>query len=249
MNKFWAIVKKDFRESFRNRSTYLYIVVLLVFSFTYYSTYGSRIDALTESGASPDVMLQAAQALMNSFAATLPLIFSIWICTIFATYSVVTEKLRHNLESLMVTPISLNQIWMGKSLAVALPSFGLGLVVSIVVYVVLGYTKVVPQFGFFIFPDWLSIVSSVIMVPILVFIVVLLVIYLQMTISNPRMGNFAFIIIFFALFFSMNALTSSGLQPNYGLFYLIAIVVCGVAAFLVSRSFTKEKVLLSSKEH
>jgi len=67
-------------------------------------------------------------------------------------------------------------------------------------------------------------------------------------ITNPRIGNFVFSGIFFLLLFGMNALGGLGISLNYlPLIYLGVIVLCAVIAWILSRSLTKEKVLLSSK--
>jgi ABC-2 type transport system permease protein len=251
MKRLWVIAKKDIRESFRSRSTYLYIVILFVLSFSYFSSYGARMDSVIAQNPSNETVKQASQAsqaILNSFASTLPMLFSIWVCTIFATYSVVVEKAKRNLESLMVTPVSLKQIWLGKTLAVTLPSVIIGLGVSIIVYSALNIMKVIPETGSFLFPGPLAIISALILVPLLIFTIVSLVIYLQLTIANPRFANFIFLGIFFLLFFGINALAGFGITTNYALIYLGVAVLCGIVSLLLSPTLTKERVLLSSKE-
>ena len=248
MNKLWVIAKKDIRESFRSRSTYLYIIVLFVLSFSYFTSYSARMDSIIAAKASAADIRQEAQSILNAFCATLPMMFSIWVCTIFSTYSVVVEKAKRNLESLMVTPVNLKQIWMGKTLAVTLPSIIIGLGASIVVYVVLGITRVDPQIGSFLIPQAVPLLTAFILVPLLVFSIVSVVLYLQLTISNPRFANFIFLGIFFLLFFGINALAGFGILINYAVVFLGVIVICGAVSLLLSRSLTKEKVLLSSKE-
>ena len=248
MNKLWVIAKKDIRESFRSRSTYLYIVILFVLGFSYLTSFSAGVNKLTEAHLSAAELKSGVQLILNSFAAVLPVMFSIWICTIFATYSVVVEKAKRNIESLMVTPVSLKEIWMGKTLAVTLPSVIIGLGAAIVVYIFLGMTKVSPLVGSFLFPDALTIVTAVILVPLLVFSMVSVVIYLQLTISNPRFANFIFMGLFFLLFFGMNAMAGLGVNVNFPEIILGVIILCCAVSLLVSRSLTKEKVLLSSKE-
>jgi ABC-2 type transport system permease protein len=248
MNKLWVIAKKDIRESFRSRSTYFYIIFLFLFCTSYFTTYSSRMDAVIGSHASAEVIRQSSQALLNSFAASLPLMFSIWVCTIFATYSVVVEKAKHNIESLMVTPISIKQLWMGKSLAIALPSLLIGLGASIIVYLALNFFLVIPQNGAFLFPGVVSIICAVILVPIMIFVIIALVTYLQLTIANPRFANFIFVGIFVLLLIGINIMTGIGLTTDFIWIYLAVIVVCGAGAYLLSRFLTKERVMLSSKE-
>jgi ABC-2 type transport system permease protein len=248
MKKLWVIAKKDIRESFRSRSTYLYIVILFVLGFNYFTSFNASINKLNDANLSAADMKAGVQTILNSFASLLPAMFSIWICTIFATYSVVVEKAKRNIESLMVTPVSLKEIWMGKTLAVTLPSVIIGLGSAIVFYIFLGIIKVSPLVGSFLTPDLLYIASAVILIPLLVFSMVSVVIYLQLTISNPRFANFIFLGIFFLLFFAMNAMPGLGLNINFPEIILGVIILCAAISLLLSRSLTKEKVMLSSKE-
>jgi ABC-type Na+ efflux pump permease subunit len=126
----WVIAKKDILESLRNRSVIFYVAILFFLMFSFFGGYGALVSRLTAANATQPEIIQANQSYLNSIASTLPLIGSLWICTIFATYAVIVEKAKRNIESLMAAPVSLNQIWMGKALAVTLPSAALGLVVS-----------------------------------------------------------------------------------------------------------------------
>jgi len=247
VGKLWVIARKDIREALRSRSTYLFFVIMVIISFTQLGTYNRAIDILIRQNASPQIISQSSLFFLNSIVYILPLMFSILVCSIFAAYAVITEKAKRNIESLMATPLSLNQIWMAKSLAVTLPSVVIGIAVSIFGYVVITIQAVVPKTGGVIVPDALAIVSALVLVPILIFTVVSIVIYLQLVISNPRIANLVFTGIFMVVFFGINFLTSLGININFSVIYLGMIVVCAGISYLLSRSLTKERVLLSSK--
>jgi ABC-type Na+ efflux pump permease subunit len=247
VGKLWVIARKDIREALRSRSTYLFFVIMVIISFTQLGTYNHAIDILIRQNASPQIISQSSLFFLNSIVYILPLMFSILVCSIFAAYAVITEKAKRNIESLMATPLSLNQIWMAKSLAVTLPSVVIGIAVSIFGYVVITIQAVVPKTGGVIVPDALAIISALVLVPILIFTVVSIVIYLQLVISNPRIANLVFTGIFMVVFFGINFLTSLGININFSVIYLGMIVVCAGVSYLLSRSLTKERVLLSSK--
>lgn len=247
MKKPWIIARKDIREALHSRSTYIYVAIMIGLSFTYLSSYNSVMESLKSSHAASQSIYEASRAFLNSITYALPLMYSILICTIFAAYSVIVDKAKRNLESLMVTPLSLRQIWAGKALAVTLPSVIIGLAVSILGYVIINFTSVVPQTGQFIFPEPLAILTAFIIVPLLVLAVVFIVIYMQLIISNPRVANLAFTAIFLILFFGANILTSLGININFSFIYLAVAALCGAASYLFSRSLTKERVLMSSK--
>jgi hypothetical protein len=73
------------------------------------------------------------------------------------------------------------------------------------------------------------------------------VLYIQLVIANPRIANFIFLIIFLGLYIGINSLTGAGLNIDFIFFYLAIIVVCAFISFILSRSLTKERVVLSSK--
>jgi ABC-2 type transport system permease protein len=245
MNKIWIISRKDISEAFRSRSTYIFLIVMVFLTISYISVYNDNINSLKNNALSIN---NYSRAYLSTLAYILPLMFSNFICSIFANYAVIVDKAKRNIESLMATPVSVKQIWMGKSLAVTLPSIGIGIGMAIISYLVLDIGFVMPKTGSFIFPSIVSILSAVIIVPVLLFVIVAIVTYIQLIITNPRIGNFVFSGVFIILLIGGEALLGLGLSTNYlALIYLIMILVCAGIVYLLSFSLTKERVLLSSK--
>jgi len=243
-NKLLVIARKDISEAFRSRSTYIVILVMIILTISYISGYSEHVKSLSGK----QEIESYSRDFLTSLAYVLPMMFSIFVCSIFANYSVIIDKAKRNLESLMATPVNITQIWLGKSLAVTLPSLGVGITVAILSYLVMTIGFVMPKAGSFIFPDGLSIVSTFIIVPILVFAIVTIVTYIQLVVTNPRIGNFVFSGIFILLLFGINALGGLGISVSYfALVYVGVIILCAVIDYFLSRSLTKEKVLLSSK--
>jgi hypothetical protein len=145
----------------------------------------------------------------------------------------------------MATPVSINQIWLGKSLAVTLPSLLVGITIAVLSFLVMEFWFVMPKTGTFIVPEIWAIVSTLLIVPAMLFSIVTIVTYIQLVVTNPRIGNFVFSGVFFVLLFGVNLL--SGLGISFALIFLAVIVVCGIVSYILSRYLTKEKVLLSSK--
>ena len=244
MNKIWIIARKDIREAFRSRSTYVFIVVMMVVSLNYAQAYTKAIDSLS----SPQMIDEFSRRFVSGLDYILPMMYSIFVCSIFATYSVIVDKAKRNIESLMATPISINQLWLGKSLAVTLPSVLVGLAISVLAYLALNFAFVIPHTHAFIFPDLLAILSAIVIIPLLIFAVVSIVIFIQLVISNPRIANFIFTAIFILLVVGVQ--TIGGLGVSFAFFplvYMAIVLLCAVIDFILSRSLTKERVLLSSK--
>ena len=244
MNKLWVIAVKDVGEAFSSRSIYAFLLIMVVVSFSYISVYNRAVKSLTN----PQAIAEISRTFLSSLAYVLPLMYSIMLCSIFANYSVVLDKAKRNIESLMATPVSINQIWIGKSLAVALPSVAVGLSISVVAYVIMNFGFVIPKTGSFVFPDAPAIVSALVIVPVLAFSVVTVVIYIQLIITNPRIASIVFTVIYVSLILGINALGGMGVSINFfPLMYLGIIVFCAAVSFVLSFSLTKEKVLLSSR--
>lgn len=244
MSKLWTIAVKDVGEAFGSRSIYVFIVIMLFLTFSYVSSYNAHVGTLPTQQAIDEF----SHGYLNSLAYVLPVMYSIIICTIFANYSVVLDKAKRNIESLMATPVSIRQIWMGKSLAVTLPSVVVGLSISLLVYIFMNIGFVMPRTHSFVVPDAVAIVSAFIVVPLLIFSIVVLVTFVQLVITNPRIANFVFTGIFILLVFGINALGGLGVSISFfPLAYLGLIVVCAGVSLILSPSLTKERVLLSSK--
>jgi ABC-2 type transport system permease protein len=244
-NKVFVIARKDISEAFRSRSTYIVILVMILLTISYISGYTSYVKGLNGNQL---LIRNYSHSFLSSLAYMLPMMFSIFVCSIFANYAVIVDKAKRNIESLMATPVSIKEIWLGKSLAVTLPSLGVGIAVAILSFLIMNIWFVMPKTGTFIFPEAWAIVSTFVLVPLLVFGIVAIVTYIQLIVTNPRIGNFVFSGIFILLLFGINALGGLGISVNYfALVYLGVIVLCAVASYILSLSLTKEKVLLSSK--
>ena len=239
-NKIWIIAKKDIGEAFRSRSTYFVVIIMIVLTAIYVMSYTETVKNYDKQQA-----ITYSRIFLDSLAYIMPMMFSIFVCSVFANYSVIVDKARRNIESLMATPVNIKQIWLGKSLAVTLPSLMVGIIIAVLSYLVMSIWFVTPKTGIFIIPNIWAIVSAVLFVPALLFAIVSIVTYIQLVVTNPRIGNFVFSGIFFLLLIGVNTLSGVGL--SFALIYLGVIIVCTVISYILSLSLTKERVLLSNK--
>jgi ABC-2 type transport system permease protein len=252
MRRMWIIARKDLRDVLGVRSTYLYVFVMLVASSSYFFSYFSIVSALTKQGASPQTILDTSRVFLSSISYIIPVLYCFFACQTSISI-VVLEKTRRTLESLLATPATMREIWLGKSIAVAASGAAVGLGVSIFAYLVISLGEVAPRVHQFIAPPPLAIVSGLIVVPLLVLAVISLVTHLQLVISNARVANFIFVAVFLVvlgvLLVSIYSLPGGGLNQRYFLpiFLGLAIVVAAISRGLASR-LTKERVVLSSKE-
>lgn len=247
MSKLWIIARKDIQEALRSRSTYIYVGFLLVLSILSFSNYTSGLASIKGVEKTPAEILDYSRLFVNGATYNMPLWFAVLMCTIFATYAVILDKSKRSLESLMAAPVSLRQIWIGKALGVTLPSVVIALAGFVVAFLVLTVWKVVPVAGSVIYPDVLPLISAIILVPLLIFSMVVLVIYVQLVIANPRIANFVFTGFFVIIFFSSTLLSGQSDKINFSLIYSGIIIICAGITLILSRSLTRERVLLSNK--
>lgn len=237
------VARKDIREALRSRITYLYIGMLVLISIPYVQSVRSAIDQV--SGIDETTLAEACRLSANLLLYTLPLFSLMLFSSFLSTYSVITEKAKRTLESLLATPASLREVWLGKSLAVAIPSTVVTVLLAVAGVVALNAAFVVPKVGHVVYPSVMAVVTAVIIIPLMAFFVVAIVTMLQLIITNPRLANFAFMAIFLAVY--IGGVTQLAGRLEFHWIYLGLTVVLGLATFFVSPLLTKERVVLSSK--
>jgi ABC-2 type transport system permease protein len=251
MHRMWIIARKDLSDVLGSRSTYLYVFVMLLASSSYFFSYFSLASTLTRQGASPEALLATSRSFLVSIAYIVPVLYCFFACQTSISI-VVLEKTKRTLESLMGTPASIREIWLGKSIAVAISGTAVGLGVSLVAYLIISVGEVSPRVHQFIAPPALAIVSGLIVVPLLVLAVISLVTHMQLVISNPRVSNFVFVAVFLVvlgvLLVAVYSLPGGGLNPRYYVpIFLGLTVVVALVSYAFSRRLTKERVVLSTK--
>ena len=249
MEKAMVIMKKDLRETLRTKAFYVSVGIVIFVLVAIAAGLGRNISALIEQGTSPAEVASAIQTLMGTTAFTLSLIIMLLFCMYTNAYTLIMEKVKRSIESLLCTPLSLRQIWLGKTLAISLPSIVLGLLFTFGGIAGINQFFVVPELGHFIMPGAAPLVAILVVVPSIVFFFASLMIALQLIIANIRWIGAALIGLVVAVMF--------GLSPPILKFgsasWSIVFISLGVAAALalvtifLSRLVTKERIVLSSK--
>ena len=247
MSKVWVIARKDIWEALRSPNTYVYVLILLLLTIFYFNNYSAGLALMKEEGKTAAEISEFSRGFLNDLTFNMPLWFGVMMCTIFSNYAIIVDKSKRSLESLMATPVNLRQIWLGKALAVSIPSVSIALAAYIMAYVILNMMKIIPATGSFIFPGGAALISAFILVPLVILVVVIPVIYLQMIIANPRTANFVYTGFFLVIFLSGSLLGGAGGNKNYSAIYLGIIVICTLISLMLSRFLTREKVLLSDR--
>ncbi len=161
--------------------------------------------------------------------------------------SMIKEKSRGNIQSLLATPLKLKDIWIGKSLAIFIPGLILGELLTLIFLIAINYIYFVPTIGF-LFNPWIA-VTCFIVFPAMYLCFGLLVYLLGLT-GKPTNANII-ALVFLPLFVNIVVqlpLRSSFMDftswpfvlANIGVTLVIAIIV-----IILQFRLNKEKVVLS----
>ncbi len=82
----------------------------------------------------------------------------------FAFNSIIREKAKGNIESLLATPLKAESIWIARSIAIFIPGLVVGELFAVLVMIAINYIYFIPEIGFILNP-WAA-VSSFLIVPL-----------------------------------------------------------------------------------
>lgn len=165
----------------------------------------------------------------------------------FGFSSMVKEKSRGNIQSLLVTPIKLNDVWIGKSLAVFIPGLVIGELLTLITLIAVNYIYFVPTIGF-MFNPWIAIICFIVY-PAMYLCFGLLVYLIGLT-GKPMNANII-ALVFLPLFVNIVIqlpLRSSFMDFTSWQFTLINIgivLVIGILLVILQFRLSKERVALS----
>ncbi len=88
------------KETFRNRTVYLFIVLACLLALPYLSGSRSIVNELLKQGLPAEGLRPAIQQVMSKVFETLPWVLSMVICSVFSAFSIPMDKIKRTLESL-----------------------------------------------------------------------------------------------------------------------------------------------------
>jgi len=178
-----------------------------------------------------------------------PLIFLFICVATWATDPIAKEKAKGPIESLLATPLTARGVWIGKSLAIFLPAYVMGLSATLIVILAMNLAAILPTTGHFVLPLPAAF-TSFLFLPLFLFALVLLGIIFSL-ITNPVIGQTVIIFVGVVLMQVVGQVGGRFLwlltSWDYALYNLAGAALLGIIAFYLSRSLTKERIILSSK--
>jgi len=254
MRQTMVIVKKDLRETLRTGAFYTYMALAVALMAVVGvralgGVIGGEIDALLEQGLTPAEVVSSVEPLMGTVLVMLSLQFMMLFCLFGSAHTLVMEKTKRSLESLLCTPLSLKQIHLGKSLAVFLPCLILGLILAFATVAGANQLWLAPKAGQSVMPGAASLVAALVAVPLIFFFLVTMLVALQLIITRIQWINAVLAGLLLVTIVALNyGLFGFGFAPWSIVFVSLAVAaVLALATVFLSRLVTKERIVLSSK--
>ena len=240
VNHISSLVAKDMNV-FLRKKTVLYTVVLLPLAL------GIGFPALLNYMQSrKPLTAQGLNVLMPTFSFFYVILASIAPVQI-ATYSLIGEKIEKSIEPLLATPITDNEILLGKSLIAFVPSI-IAIYISASIFTIL-IDNTVANLPYLL-PDWTFGFILVIMVPLTLLFSIEVGIIVSSRVNDARSGSqlgMLFIIPFVGIYLgselSVITLDQNTMYAIAGVLLLVDIVLFFISKFL----FQREQILTNWK--
>ena len=152
MYEIWVVARNDIRKTLRSGSTYYPLIIMVAASISYILGYNGIVKDLINQGATSQVIYEASRSYMNNLFFLWPLAYCLMVGGI-GSNALILEKVGRNFEPLMVTPLSIRQIWAGKSLGMSVVGVIIGLGLFLLVFLGMSFSEVIPKTGVFVVPD------------------------------------------------------------------------------------------------
>lgn len=247
MRRIGIVFQRDLREL---RQTTAFLSIVIIFSVVtiaavlIISIVLSRHKWLMEIQARPIL-----EMIISLIAYILPLFILITFIWAFASLPIIKEKVNGNITSLLATPLSPGEIWIGKSLAIFLPGFIISTVSTLIVLLAINLITIKPAAGNFILPIP-ALVTGFLINPLL-FLGLLLIIILLNLANNPDLAIAPSFIVGFSLMMGIPLGVATGkinlASWSFSLWYLGGAMIIWVIICFLLRLLTKENIIFSSQ--
>lgn len=179
----------------------------------------------------------------------LPLLILIAFIWAFASLPIVREKVNGNIECLLATPLNPIALWMGKSLAIFLPGFGISVIATLLVVLAVNLITINPVTGYFVLPAP-ALLTGFIINPLLFFGLLAFIVLFSLA-NNPDIAIAPSFIIGFGLMIGLPLGIATGTinlaSWTFALWYLVGAVIVWAVVCYLSRLLSKENIVLSGK--
>jgi ABC-2 type transport system permease protein len=262
-NKAWIVAKKDLAEFRRNKiviSTLIampvvFAIILPLVVLMPIQAMDIDIDDMRKSGFDIplDATLEEAKRIMleQSLEYFLPffLIIPAMIPTIVASYSFVGEKLNRSLEPLLASPITDLELFIGKCIAVLIPSL-IAAWAAFLVFSAITDVVLLPWLGMLVMPNLKWTIIMLLVAPLICVLSIEANVYISSRVRDVRAAEQLGALVIMPLVLIVVFLSMGIIQVSFLLVPILTIVILIFDVglfFLATRTFHREKILTEWK--
>ncbi len=245
MKRAFIILQRDFRELRKTRS---FLVLCIVSAAITAGAVISLVLVLTgvewllEGTARPLLML-----IIGLVTYFLPLSIILAFIWAFSSLPVIKEKANGNITSLLVTPLSPKEIWMGKSLAIFLPGYVISLVSVFIIILAVNLIMTFYTGGDYLLSTPM-LLTGLVVNPLLFFALLLFIILFSLA-NSPDIAIAPSFILGFGLMLGIPLGVATGAIDlaswTFFYWYLAGTIIVLIVVLILSRMLTNEKIVLS----
>ncbi|UCG83162.1 MAG: hypothetical protein JSW38_13520 [Dehalococcoidia bacterium] len=244
-----VVLQSDIRDILHSRAFTIVAVIIGIITIGAAIGIPIALNRWLASGIAWEDSKHLLELFMGFAVNYIPLIVLFTCMATWATDPIAKEKAKGPIESLLATPLTTKAVWIGKSLAIFLPAYIIGLNATVIVIMSMNFASILPNTGHFVLP-LPEVFTSFLLLPLLMFALISLGILFSL-ITNPVVGQTIIILVGVIL---MQVIGQVGGRINwllaswdYALYILAGAVLLGLIAFYLSRFLSKERIILSSK--
>jgi ABC-2 type transport system permease protein len=234
MNSIFIVARKEALQILHNRQTLLSAVLIAVIFG------GVTIPAMLASGPGPSVPGIAGQTL----GVYVVLLVGVFLGYLFAGQAFLREKQEGTIETLLCSPLSLRQIWLGKVLGVTAPAYGITIAVATMIIAGTGILSGAP-----VVPDAPVLGYILLVVPVVIAAAVGLLGFVQLLLGM-RENQIINMVVIFGLVFSIG-IAQELAGPSFSVTWtVVGVLFAGSIALLLGTSFLsrfldRERIVLT----
>jgi ABC-2 type transport system permease protein len=239
LKKTWTVASKDFLTFKKKRSLIYSLIGFQVFV-------GLGLPAIVEFVVAKRPTFPAATlpALLNSFSFWFA-IGATFIPMGIASYSILGEKIQKSLEPLLATPVTDEELLLGKGVAAFLPTI-IATYIGVSLFMLFMDVITQPKLGYWYYPNWFIGILMLLLVPLACILSIEINVLISARFNDLRSAQ-SFAILMFLPFIGVYVLSEIGvfMLTIENLLILSAVVlILDVALFFATRAtFQREEIL------
>jgi ABC-2 type transport system permease protein len=189
------------------------------------------------------------ELIIGLIAYFLPLFVIMTFIWAFSNLTIIREKVNGSIESLLATPLSPREIWIGKSIAIFLPGYIISTISTLIILLSVNFFVIIPATGNVILPTSALLISF--LINPLLFLALLLFIVLFSMANNPDIAIAPSFLVGFGLMIGIPLGVATGaidlVSWSFTFWCLGGAIIFLAIDCALYRMLTIENIVLSSK--